>query len=81
MDMKWTVKSICKVEIGKSYYINSIHLDVISKRKLQNLGIILGAEIIILQGGINCSYLIEVNDSRLMIDWDTAKGIRVKTGK
>ncbi len=73
------IKSLCKVKVGKSFCINSIHLNIVDQRKLKSKGVNPGAKITILQGEINSSYIVEINDSRLMLNWDTARGIRVKT--
>lgn len=80
MSIHWTIKSLGKVNAGNTIILNSMHLNVNVQRHLQILGIIPGVEITILQGGSNSSYLIEVNGSRIMLDWDTVKCLRVKIG-
>lgn len=80
MNSRWKIQSLCNIRTGEIVSINSIHTDMNTKRKLINLGIEQGEEISVISGEINTAYLIEVSGAQIMIDWDTVKQIRVKTG-
>lgn len=76
----WKVQSLGKSKTGDTVNINSIHVDINTQRKLLNLGFQIGEEVSVISGEANCSYLIETKNTQIMLDWDTVKKIRVKTG-
>ncbi len=63
--------------IGSTCLISNIKADENTKKSLFKIGIKSGVIIKILKGEINSSFIIELNDSQYILDWNIVKDIEV----
>lgn len=72
--------SLVEIDVNETSYLEGIDLPLRTKRHLESLGLTPSQEIEILAKD-NRGLIIKIKESRLAIDYETAKRISVRKGK